>query len=78
MCVSRSVVPDFATSWTVACQIPLLMEFSRQEYGSGYPFPSPGDLPDAEIESESPTLQRDSLPSEPLGSPKIYILLYLK
>ena len=41
----------------------------QQEYWSGLPFPSPGDLPDPEIEPESPTLQADSLPSEPPGKP---------
>ena len=41
------------------------MEFARQEYWSGWPFPSPGDLPDPGIEAESLTLQADSLPSEP-------------
>ena len=45
------------------------MEFSRQEYWSGLPFPSPGDLPDPGIEPESPALQADSLPSEPPGKP---------
>ena len=50
--------------WTVAHQLPLSMEFSRQEYWSGLPFPSPGDLPDLGIEPGSPTLQADSLPSE--------------
>ena len=43
------------------------MEFSRQEYWSGLPFPSPGDLPDAGIEPGSPALQADALPSEPPG-----------
>ena len=38
------------TLWTVACQVPLSMEFPRQEYWSGLPFPSPGDLPNPEIE----------------------------
>ena len=52
-----------ATPWTIACQAPLSMGFSRQEYWSGLPFPSPGDLPDAGIEHRSPTLQADSLPS---------------
>ena len=47
------------------CQAPLSMEFSRQEYWSGLPFPSPGDLFDPGIESASPALQVDSLPSEP-------------
>ena len=46
------------------------MGFSRQEYLSGLPCPSPGDLSDPEIESESPTFQADSLPSEPPGKPK--------
>ena len=46
------------------------MEFSRQEYWSGYPFPSPGDLPNLGIEPRSPTLQADSLLAEPPGKPK--------
>ena len=53
----------------VAHQALLSMEFSRQEYWSGLPFPSPGDLPDPGIEPRSPALQADSLPSEPLGKP---------
>ena len=56
--------PTFATSWTVACQAPLSMGFSRQEYWSGLPFPSPGDLPDPGIEPGFPALQADSLPTE--------------
>ena len=59
----------FATPWTVARQAPLSMEFSRQEYWSALPFPSPGDLPDPGIEPWSPALQADSLPSEPPGKP---------
>ena len=55
----------FVTPSTVACQAPLFMEFSRQEYWSGEPFPSLGDLPDPGIESRSAALQADSLPSEP-------------
>ena len=61
----------FVTSWTVTCQAPLSMGFSRQEYGSGLPFPSPGDLPDPGIEPgspawrQSPALQADSLPPKP-------------
>ena len=55
------------TPWTVAHQAPLTLEFSRQEYWSGLPFPSPGDLPNPGIEPESPALQADSLPSEPPG-----------
>ena len=50
----RSVESDSETPWTVACQAPLLMEFSRQEYWSGVPFPTPVDLPDPGIEPASP------------------------
>ena len=50
-------------SWAVACQASLSMGFSRQEYWSGLPFSSPGDLPDPGIEPRSPTLQADTLPS---------------
>ena len=52
------------TPWTVACQTPLSMGFSREEYWSGLPFPSPGDLPNPGIEPRSPALQADSLPTE--------------
>ena len=50
--------------WTVACQAPLSMGFSRQEYWSGLTFLSPGNIPDAGIEPRSPALQADSLPTE--------------
>ena len=59
----------YAILWTVVCQAPLSMEFSRQEYWSGLPFPSPGDLPNPGIKSRSPALQDDSLPYEPPGKP---------
>ena len=59
----------FATPWTVACQAPPSMGFSRQEYWSGLSFPSPGDLSNPGIEPRSPTLQADALPSEPPGWP---------
>ena len=59
----------FVTPWTVAYQAPPSMERSRQEYWSGLPFPSPGDLPDPGIKPRSPTLQADALPSEPAGKP---------
>ena len=62
---SLSRVRLFATPWTVAYKGPLSMEFSRQEYWSGLPFPSPGDLPDPGIEPKSPALRADALPSEP-------------
>ena len=67
----------FATQWTVACQVPLSMEFSRQEYWSGWPFPSPGDLPDAGIEPRSPALQTDSLPSEPPRKPCVCVCVFI-
>ena len=57
----------FATLWTVAHQAPQSMGFSRQEYWSGLPFPSAGDLPDPGIEPRSPTLQANALTSEPSG-----------
>ena len=60
-----------ATPWTVAHEVPLSMGFSRQEYWSGLPFPSPGDLPDPGIEPMSPALQADSLPTELGGKPQI-------
>ena len=53
------------TLWTIAYQVPLSIRFSRQEYWSGFPFLSPGDLPGPRIEPRSQTLQADSLPSEP-------------
>ena len=59
----------FATLWTVACWTPPSVGFSRQEYWSGLPFPSPGDIPDPGIEPASPTLQADSLLSEPPRKP---------
>ena len=57
-----SCVQLFATLWTIARQAPLSMEFSRQEYWSGLPFPSPGDLPDPGAEPTTPALQAGSLP----------------
>ena len=59
----------FATPWTVAHQVSPSMGFSRQEYWSGLPVPSPGDLPDPGIEPRSPALQADALNSEPPGKP---------
>ena len=61
--------PTLVTPWTVACQAPLSMGFSRQEYWSRLPFPSPGDLPNPGIEPGSPALQADSLPNELQGKP---------
>ena len=64
------------TPWTVACQAPLSMGFSRQEYWSGLPFPSPGDFPDPGIKLGSPALQADSLLSEPSGNPSTFVLIF--
>ena len=66
---SLSRIQLFATLWTVAYQAPLSMRFSTQEYCSGLPFPSPGDLPGPGIEPGSPTLEADALPSAPPGKP---------
>ena len=60
---------SFATPWTVACQPPLSMGFPRQEYWSGLPFPSPGDLPAPGIESACPALVGRFSTTEPPGKP---------
>ena len=62
-----------AAPWMTAHQAPLSMEFSRQEYWSGLPFPSPGGLLDLGTEPWSPALQADSLPTEPPGKPLDYL-----
>ena len=56
--------PTLAIPWTIAHQAPLSMGFSRQEYWSGLPFPSPGDLPNPGIEPGCPALQANDLPTE--------------
>ena len=66
---SLSRVRLFETLWTVAYQGPLSMGFSRQEYWSRLPFPSPEDLPNPGIELRSPALQEGALLSEPPGKP---------
>ena len=63
--VKLPAVSDSETPWTVSYQDPPSMQFSRQGYWSGLPFPSPGDLPDPGIKLKSPTLQTDALPCEP-------------
>ena len=63
-----SRVQLFVTPWTVAYQAPPSIGFSRQEYWSGLPFPSPGDLPNPRIEPGSSVLQADALWSEPPGT----------
>ena len=73
---SCSVVSDsLRPLWTVAHEAPLSMGFSRQEYWSGLPFPSPGDLPNPGIKARSPALQADALTSEPPGKPLNLFLL---
>ena len=69
---SLSCVWLFATPWTIAYRAPPSVEFSRQEYWSGLPFPSPEDLPDPGIEPGSPKLQADTLPSQALGKPFLF------
>ena len=66
---SLSLVRLFVTPWSIIHQALLSMGFFRQEYWSGFPFPSPGDLPKPGIEPRSPALQADFLPSEPPGNP---------
>ena len=61
---------SFVTQWTVACQAPLSMGFSRQENWSGLSFPSPGDLPNPEIEPVSPALAGGCLTTVLPGKPK--------
>ena len=73
---SHSRVRFFATPWTVAHQAPPSLGFSRQEYWSGLPFPSPRDLPDPAIKPRSPELQADALPPEPPG--KLYLMSYVQ
>ena len=72
---SLSRVWLFATPWTVAYQAPPSMGFSRQEYWSGLPFPSPGDLHNSGIERRSPTFQADALTSEPPGKRYLSVVL---
>ena len=69
---SLSRVWLFATPWTVAHQAPPSMGFSRQEYCSGMPFSSPGEIPDPGIKPGSPALQASALPSEPPGEHIVY------
>ena len=70
---SLVVSDSFVTPWTVAHQAPLLMGFSRQEYWSRLPFPSPGDLPNPGTEPATPTLQVDSLLLSHHGRPYLLI-----
>ena len=72
-----SHVQLFLTPWTIACQAPLSMKFSGQEYWSGLPFPSPRELPHPETEPRSPVLKVDSLLSEPPGKPPHTVWFHL-
>ena len=71
--MSISHVRLFVTPWTVAYQAPPSMGFSRQEYWSGLPFPSPDDLPESGIEPGCPALEADALSSEAPGKPSITV-----
>ena len=71
VCLVAQLCLTLLTPWTLAHQASLSIGFSRQEYWSELPFPSPGDLPDPGIERGSPTLQADSLLPEPPGKPYI-------
>ena len=71
---SLSHVQLFATPWTVVYQAPPSMGFSRQEYWSGLPFPSPRGLPDPGIEPGSPAFQADTLTSKPPRKPMLALL----
>ena len=68
-CLVTKLCPTLGIQWTIAGQAPLSMGFSRQEYWTGLPFPSSRDFPDPGIESRSPALQADSLPTELSGKP---------
>ena len=69
-CKSLQSCPTLVTLWTIACQAPLSMGFSRQDYWNGLPCPPPRALPNPGIKPRSPVLQADSLSSEPPGKPK--------
>ena len=73
VCLVAQACPTLCNPWTVAYEAPLSMEFSRQEFWSGFPCPPPGNLPNPGIKPRSPSLQADSLPSEPLAG---YIFIY--
>ena len=63
---------DSVTPWTVVCQAPLSMGFPRQEWLSGLPFPSPGDLPDAGVKPEYPVSVNRFFTTEPPEKPRVY------
>ena len=69
MCSVTQLCLTLCDPWTIACQAPLSMAFSRQEYWSGLPFPSPGHLPEPGIEPASPALAAGFFTTEPPGKP---------
>ena len=75
--LSHSVMFDSVIAWTVAHQAPLSVGFSRQEYWTGLPFPSPGDLPDPGIEPLPPKLAGKFFTTEPPGKPKSYFCVMI-
>ena len=77
-CYVTAIISDsFMTLWVAAHQAPLSMEFSKQDYWSGLPCPTPGDLPDPRIEPSLPVSQVDFLPIEPPESPYICLCVYV-
>ena len=74
--VSRSVMSDSVTPWTVACQAPLSMEFSRQKHRHWLPFLSPGDLPDPGIKPMFPALAGRFFTKEPQGTPLKQLMIF--
>ena len=68
--------PTSCDPWTIACQAPPSMGFSRQNYWSGLPFPSSGDLPDPGIKPTSPALAGGFFTTEPPGKPKFHFFIY--
>ena len=77
--LSCSDMSDSATPWTVALQVPLPVEFSREEYWIGLPFPTPGDLPEPGIEPKSlvsRALAGRFFTTAPPGKPKLTVLQF--
>ena len=76
-CLVAKSCPTLSDPMNCRCQAPLSTGFLRQEYWSGLPFPSPGDLPDPGIKLVSPALQADSLPLSHQGSPSVVMYIYI-
>ena len=72
-CLVYKSCPTLVSPWTVACQAPLSMEFLKQEYWSGLPLPSPGELHNPGMEPMSPVLAGRFFTTEPLGKPDIMV-----